>query len=64
MTEPKTIYCPRCGRRVACWDGKASMYISNTCNKCGKLIVFNPSDQKTEMKNVPARNQSSGKRFY
>lgn len=36
MTEPKTIYCPRCGRKVATWDGRSSMNISVNCKKMQK----------------------------
>ena len=64
MTEPKTIYCPKCGRRVLSWDGKAKTDISVNCKKCKKRIVFHTSNQVTDIKDIPAREQSSGKRFY
>lgn len=64
MAEPKTIYCPRCGRKVATWDGRGTINIAGKCKKCSKLIVFNPTIQKTDVQNIPDRKQSSGIRFY
>lgn len=64
MAEPKTIYCPKCGRRVLTWDGKATIDIAVNCKKCWKRIVFHPSNQLVEIKDIPRRNKSSGKRFY
>ena len=39
---PKTIYCPRCGRKVATHDGRSTMNISVECRKCHKKVVFYP----------------------
>ena len=50
MTEPKTIYCPRCGRKVAVWDGRSSMNISVNCKKCRKRVVYHVDTGTTELK--------------
>lgn len=47
---PKTIYCPRCGRKVATHDGRSTMQISVECRKCHKKVVFYPENGKTELK--------------
>ena len=64
MSEPKTIYCPKCGRRVATWDGRSTINISVKCKKCNKLVVYNVENEKTEIKEIPPRTTSSGMRFY
>ena len=47
---PKTIYCPRCGRKVATHDGRSTMNISVECRKCHKKVVFYPENGKTKFK--------------
>ena len=64
MAEPKTIYCPKCGRKVATWDSRSTNNISVTCKKCNKLVVYNIENEKTEIKEIPKRTTSSGMRFY
>lgn len=64
MAEPKTIYCPKCGRRVATWDGRSKNNISVKCNKCKKLVVYDVENEKSEIKAIPQRGTSSGMRFY
>lgn len=58
--KPKKIYCPGCGRKVMTYDGKHSMIIGNNCKKCRKRVVYNPENDKTEMKDIPSRSCSSG----
>jgi endogenous inhibitor of DNA gyrase (YacG/DUF329 family) len=60
---PKTIYCPRCGRKVATHDGRSTMQISIECRKCHKKVVFYPENGKTELKSLPFRATSSGMTF-
>jgi endogenous inhibitor of DNA gyrase (YacG/DUF329 family) len=60
---PKTIYCPRCGRKVATHDGRSTMNISVECRKCHKKVVFYPENGKTELKSLPIRSTSSGMTF-
>lgn len=64
MAEPKTIYCPKCGRKVATWDRKSTNNIQVKCNKCKKLVIYEIDSEKTIIKDLPQRNQSSGMRFY
>lgn len=64
MAEPKTIYCPKCGRKVATWDGRSTINISVKCKKCNKLVVYDVENEKVEIKEIPQRATSSGKRFY
>lgn len=64
MTEPKTIYCPKCGRKVATWDGKSTINILVKCNKCKKLVVYEIDSEKAIIKDLPERSQSSGMRLY
>ena len=64
MEEQKTIYCPRCGRKVCIWDGRSTMNISVKCKKCNKLVVYDVENEKVEIKNIPQRTTSSGMIFY
>lgn len=64
MTEPKTIYCPKCGRKVATWDGRSTNNILIKCKKCNKLVVYNVENENAEIKEIPQRVASSGMRFY
>lgn len=47
---PKTIYCPRCGRKVATHDGRSTMNISVECRKCHKKVVFLSGEWKNRIK--------------
>lgn len=64
MEEPKTIYCPRCGRAVCRYDGKQKNYPKAKCKRCGKLVVYNVEKDEIFIKDVPKRTQASGMRFY
>ena len=64
MAEQKTIYCPKCGRKLGIWDGKSTMDIYFRCKKCKKLVVYNVENEKTIIKEIPKRTTSSGMRFY
>ena len=64
MAEPKTIYCPRCGRKATTWDGRSRMDAIGKCSKCKKLVVYNPANKEITIRNIPFREQSSGIRFY
>ena len=64
MAEPKTIYCPKCGRKVAAWDGRSTNNISVKCKKCNKLVIYFPEKGTTETRSLPKRNTASGMRFY
>ena len=64
MAEPKTIYCPLCGRKVSVWDGKRTINIVEKCYKCKKLIIFDVEKRKTKIRSIPQRETSSGMRLY
>ena len=64
MAEPKTIYCPKCSRKVATWDGRSTINISVKGKKCNKLVVYDVKNENVEIKEIPQRETSSGKRFY
>lgn len=58
------VTCPVCGRGIAHYDGRGTIPIQRKCEKCNKLIIFNPKDGTKEIKEMPHRQYSSGKRFY
>ena len=62
--EPKTIYCPKCGRKVATWDYKSSINIVVECRNCRKMVVYDVEKMDTRIKDMPVRAASSGLRFY
>ena len=64
MSEPKTIYCPKCGRKVATWDRRSTINISVKCKNCNKLVVYDIENEKVKIKEIPQRTTSSGMRFY
>lgn len=64
MAEQKTIYCYKCGRKVATWDGKSKIDIQVKCKKCKKLVVYEIDSEQTIIKDLPQRSKSSGMRFY
>jgi endogenous inhibitor of DNA gyrase (YacG/DUF329 family) len=64
MANSKIIYCPRCKRKVATWDGKSSAYPIGKCEKCDKVVVYDLEKDEIRTKKIPARTTSSGMRFY
>lgn len=64
MAEPKTIYCPSCGRKVGTYDGRSTINHIEKCNKCNKLVIYYIDTGKVKIKNIPAKNCSSGMTFY
>lgn len=56
----KTIYCPKCGRKVGTYDGKSTIHKLLKCKKCNELVVYNVETGKTKLKKIPERNCSSG----
>ena len=63
MSEPKTIYYPKCGRKVGTYDGKASMNLVTTCRKCRKQVIYDVKTKETKTKPLPQRTASSGMTF-
>lgn len=62
--ESKIIYCPKCGRKVATWDGRSKINIVVNCRNCYKRIVYNVDSGETAIKNIDKRNTSSGMTIY
>lgn len=63
-SKPYIVYCPRCKRRVASWDGKSTSNVVANCRKCNKRIVFHTDALEVEVKEIPERHCSSGVTFY
>lgn len=61
--KEKTIYCPKCGRKVGTYDGRSTINKICRCKKCNKRIVYHVDTGETEIKNIPKRNCSSGMTF-
>ena len=61
--KQKKIYCPRCGRKIATYDGKQTIDIKTKCNKCNKIITYYVASGSTVVSNAE-RTTSSGMRFY
>lgn len=59
----KTIYCPKCHRRVGQWDGRSTINVICRCKKCNKRIVYHVDTGEVERKDIPKRNCSSGVTF-
>ena len=64
MSEPKTIYCPKCGRKAMNVDEKSKMDFYSKCKKCNKIVYYHAETKEVEIKNIPYRTCSSGTRFY
>ena len=63
MAEQKTIYCPRCGRKVGIWDGRSTINLALRCKKCKKQVIYHSCNGVLEIKKLPQRNTSSGMSF-
>lgn len=61
--KPKTIYCPKCGRKAATWDGRSTIPVIGRCKKCQKRVIYYPDNDETVIKDIPERNCSSGMTF-
>lgn len=64
MGDVRKIYCPKCGRKAMQHDGKSEITKSVKCQKCKKLVVFNPITNEVKNTPVPERTCASGKRYY
>ena len=63
MSESKTIYCPKCGRKVGTYDGKSSMNLITKCKHCRKQVIYYIKTGETKIKPLPQRVTSSGMTF-
>ena len=58
------IYCPRCDKAVAHYDGNTKNTIKVKCKNCNKLVVYSPKLGYAILTELPPRVTSSGMRFY
>lgn len=61
--KQKTIYCPKCGRKVGTYDGRSTINKVCRCRKCDKRIVYHADTGETERKEIPPRETGSGMTF-
>lgn len=64
MSEPKTLYCPKCNNQIGFYDGRSTMNKIMECKVCRKRIIFYPANGVMKVKHIPVRNCSSGVTFY
>jgi endogenous inhibitor of DNA gyrase (YacG/DUF329 family) len=64
MDNKKSVYCPRCGRKVAEYDGRSTIDIKVKCRKCNKLVVYSVETGETRQEKLPLRGSGSGMRLY
>lgn len=58
------IICPSCKRVVIKADKRDYHTNYIKCSKCNKLVVYTPCTREVRNAKIPARQSSSGKRFY
>lgn len=64
MGDVRKIYCPKCGRKAMTHDGKSEISKAVKCQRCKKLVLFNPMTNEVKNIPVPERTCASGKRYY
>lgn len=62
--KSKTIYCPICRRKVATYDGRATINKIAKCKKCDLQVVYDVASDETTVKPLPKRGSSSGAVLY
>lgn len=60
----KTIYCPKCKRKVFSYDGRGSINIRGKCKKCKRLVLYSIEADEVTMHDLPKRTCSSGVTIY
>lgn len=61
--QTKTIYCPRCHRKVGTYDGRSTTDKICLCRNCRRRVIYRVKTRETEIKKIPERNTSSGMTF-
>lgn len=61
--KAKEIFCPSCGGKVGTYDGRSTSNYITGCRKCRKRVIYHIDTGKTEIKEIPKRNCSSGMTF-
>lgn len=59
MSNPKTIYCPKCNRKTGTWDGKSTINVICVCRNCNKQVIYHVDNGITEVKDRKPRPNSS-----
>ena len=62
--KSKTIYCPRCRRKVATYDGRATINKIAKCKKGDGQVIYDVTRDETTVKPLPKRETSSGAVLY
>lgn len=62
--KSKTIYCPQCGRKVATYDGRATINKIAKCKKCAVQVIYDAKKDDATVKPLPERKSSSGAVLY
>lgn len=60
----KTIYCPKCGRRIIEYTYDELKSEPRKCKNCNLMVVYDALTDMTITFPVPSRNTNSGKRFW
>lgn len=61
--KPVKTFCPQCKNYVGMHDGRSTMNFIARRNKCKKHVVYHIDTGKTDVKDIPKRNCSSGMTF-
>lgn len=61
MYIKRDVLCPKCGKKVATYDGRSTMNVLTRCTKCRKRVIFHVDTKQTTISNIPPSNTSSGK---
>lgn len=64
MEKMKSIYCPRCKRKVMKVRVNSTMDMFAKCKKCKVRVSYCPTDGTVVVTKIPERNTSSGMMFY
>lgn len=62
--KSKMIYCPQCRRKVATYDGRATINKIAKCKKCNLQVIYDVARDETTVKPLPKRETSSGVFLY
>ena len=62
--KSKMIYCPKCRRKVATYDGRATINKIAKCKKCDLQVIYDVARDETTVKPLPKRETSSGVVLY
>lgn len=59
----KTIYCPRCKRKVGTYDGRATTNKLCKCHFCNIGVTYDIDTLETRVRKLSERKSSSGITF-